>query len=202
MNMPRVQWGSDGFASVSGWALCHSVIQATGEFFRSEDSWIVYGTGLPAGAYLDEPPPYKEGMAIVRQDGAWAYVEDHRGKTVFNKTTRQAVVIDALGSISSSLTLLPPQSQFDVWDDVACSWVKDVIAEQAWFTQQAQYQRSSLLGEASIEIAALLDALDPEVISNPDDAVQTKLLEWKRYRADLAVIDCSVHPVQWPTKPV
>ncbi|MBC8674271.1 tail fiber assembly protein [Aeromonas hydrophila] len=29
-----------------------------------------------------------------------------------------------------------------------------------------------------------------------------KLLEWKKYRAELAVIDCTHHPVQWPAKPL
>ncbi|MBC8670792.1 tail fiber assembly protein [Aeromonas hydrophila] len=94
---------------------------------------------------------------------------------------------------------LPPSSRFDVWNE---AWVKDEQAELDWLTQQATYMRSALLGEASNEIAALLDALDPEVISAPSDAVQSKLLEWKKYRAELAVIDCTHHPVQWPAKPL
>lgn len=202
MNEPRVVWGEDGFASESGWAFAHCINQSTGELLYSQDVWVVVGTGLPAGAFLDTPPQGEQGKAIVRQNGAWLLVDDLRGITAYNKQTKQAEVINVLGPLSSELTLIAPLSQFDVWNEESGGWVKDLHAEQDWLTQQATYQRSSLLGEASNEIAALLDALDPEVISDPDDAVQSKLLLWKKYRAELAVIDCTSHPVQWPVKPV
>lgn len=197
---PRVEWGPDGFASASGWALAHCANELH-EYFSSQDVWISVGTGLPASSYLDPPPPAKPGMAIVRAFGAWTLVDDLRGNTAFNKQTRQAVFISELGPLAPELTLVRPESQFDTWDEKTGSWVKDNQAECEWLTQQATYHRSYLLNEASNEITALLDALDPAVISDPDDAVQTKLLEWKQYRASLAVIDCTVHPVQWPVKP-
>ncbi|WP_270803875.1 MULTISPECIES: tail fiber assembly protein [unclassified Aeromonas] len=202
MNEPRVVWGEDGFASESGWAFAHCINQSTGELFYSQDVWVVVGTGLPAGAFLDSPPQAEDGKAIVRQNGAWAFVDDLRGTTAYNKQTKQSEVITMLGSLPSELTIISPKSQFDVWSEEYGSWVKDNQAELDWLTQQATYMRSALLGEASNEISALLDALDPAVISDPSDAVQAKLLEWKQYRAALAVIDCSVHPVQWPAKPV
>ncbi|MDH0176380.1 tail fiber assembly protein [Aeromonas dhakensis] len=202
MNEPRVVWGEDGFASQSGWAFAYCINQSTGELLYSQDVWVVVGTGLPSGAFLDAPPQPEDGKAIVRQNGAWVLVDDWRGTTAYNKQTRQSEVISTLGPIPFELTIIAPTSQFDVWSEESGTWVKDAQAEQDWLTQQAIYQRSSLLGEASIEISALLDALDPAVISNPDDAVQSKLLEWKQYRASLAIIDCSVHPVQWPSKPV
>lgn len=202
MEEPRVVWGEDGFASVSGWAFAHCINQSTGELLYSQDVWVSVGTGLPAGAFLDTPPQPEYGKAIVRQNGAWALVDDLRGTTAYNKQTKQSEVISVLGPLPSELTLIAPTSQFDVWDEESGSWVKDAQAEQDWLTQQAIYQRSSLLGEASNEIAALLDALDPNVISDPYDAVQSKLLEWKQYRAALAVLDCSIHPVLWPAKPV
>lgn len=202
MKEPRVVWGEDGFASVSGWAFAHCINQSTGELLYSQDVWVSVGTGLPAGAFLDTPPQPEDGKAIVRQNGAWALVDDLRGTTAYNKHTRQSEVISTLGPIPFELTIIAPTSQFDVWSEESGSWVKDAQAEQDWLTQQATYLRSSLLGEASNEIAALLDALDPNVISDPDDAVQSKLLEWKQYRAALAVIDCAAHPVQWPAKPV
>lgn len=201
-NEPRVIWGEDGFASESGWAFAHCINQSTGELLYSQDVWVSIGAGLPAGAFLDTPPQPEVGKAIVRQNGVWALVYDLRGSTAYNKQTKQSDVISALGPLPAELTFVPPTSQFDVWSEESGSWVKDAQAEQDWLTQQATYQRSALLGEASNEISALLDALDPEVISDPDDAVQAKLLEWKKYRADLAVIDCTTHPVQWPVKPV
>lgn len=202
MNEPRVVWGEDGFASQSGWAFSHCINQSTGELLCSQDVWVVAGTGLPAGAFLDSPPHPEDGKAIVRQNGAWLLVDDLRGTTAYNKQTKQSEVISSLGPLPFELTLTAPTSQFDVWSEDSDAWVKDVQAEQDWLTQQAVYQRSLLLGEAGHEIAALLDALDPDVISDPADSVQAKLLEWKQYRAALAVIDCTVHPVQWPAKPV
>lgn len=202
MNEPRVVWGEDGFAAESGWAFAHSINQSTGELLYSQDVWVVVGTGLPAGAFLDPPPDREDGKAIVRQNGAWVLVEDLRGTTAYNKQTKQSEVISSLGPLPIELTLIAPTSQFDVWSEESDAWVKDAQAEQDWLTQQAIYQRSSLLAKASNEISALLDALDPDVISDPDDTVQVKLLEWKQYRAALAVIDCAVHPVQWPAKPV
>lgn len=202
MNQPRVIWGKDSFASESGWAFAHCINQLTGELFYSQDVWVVVGTGLPAGSFLDTPPQPEDGKAIVRQNGAWALIDDLRGTTAYNKQTKQSEVIGDLGPLPSELTLIAPTSQFDVWSEDSGSWVKDAQAEQDWLTQQATYQRSALLGEASNEIAALLDALDPDVISDPSDSVQAKLLEWKQYRAALAVIDCTIHPVQWPAKPV
>ena len=201
MNETRVVWGEDGFASESGWAFAHCINQISGELLYSHDVWVVVGTGLPAGAFLDSPPHHEDGKAIVRHNDAWVLVEDLRGTVAYNKQTRQSEVINALGALPEQLTLLAPQSQFDEWDDTVNAWIKNVNAEQEWLTMQAQSQRTSLLGEASVEIAALLDALDPAIISNPDDQVQAKLMEWKTYRAVLAVIDCSVHPVNWPQKP-
>lgn len=202
MNEPRAEWGPDGFASSDGWALAHCINQLTTEYIGSWDVWVSVGTSLPAGAFLDPPPSPESGKAIVRQYGVWSLVDDLRGTTAYNKQSRQSEIITFLGQLPDQLTLLPPQSQFDVWSDTLGSWVKDSQAEQNWLTQQAQAYRSALLGEASIEIAALVDALDPSIISNPDDQVQVKLLKWKQYRAELAVIDLSEHPVQWPSKPI
>lgn len=202
MNEPRVVWGEDGFASESGWAFAHYINQSTGELLYSQDVWVSVGTGLPAGAFLDPSPQAQDGKAIVRQNGVWVLVDDLRGSTAYNKQTKQSEIIGVLGPLSSELTLISPASQFDVWNEEVGCWVKDAQLEQSWLTQQATLQRSSLLGEASNEISALLDALDPDVISDPDDVVQARLLEWKQYRAALAVIDCTIHPVQWPAKPV
>lgn len=201
MNEPRVVFGEDGFASISGWAFAHCVNQSNGELLYSQDVWVSVGTGIPAGAFLDSPPPHEDGKAIVRQNGGWCLVDDLRGTTAYNKQTKQSEVIGTLGPLPSELTLIAPSSQFDVWSEEPSCWFVDSQAEQDWLTQQAIGQRSYLLGEAGNEISALLDALDPDVISDPDDSVQAKLLEWKQYRAALAVIDCTIHPVQWPSKP-
>lgn len=201
MNEPRIVWGENGFASESGWAFAHIVNQSTGELLYSQDVWVSVGTGLPAGAFLEPPPSEEDGKAIVRQNGEWVLVDDLRGTTAYNKQTKQEEVITSLGSLPSELTLIAPTSRFDVWNEEAGIWVKDEKAEQEWMTNQATYRRASLLGEASNEIAALIDALDPEIISDHDDNNQVRLISWRVYRANLASVDCTSHPVQWPEKP-
>lgn len=202
MDERRVIWGDDGFASKSGWAFAHLTDTSTGELISSDDVWVVVGTGLPAGAFLDNPPLPEDGKAIVRNDnGEWRLVDDFRGSTAYNKHTKNCEVVSELGALSSDLTLLTPESHFDVWSDESGTWVKDEQAEQEFLTQQASYIRTNLLGEASNEIAALQDAIDPDITSTPSDSAHDKLIKWKKYRAALAVIDCSYHPVMWPEKP-
>lgn len=204
MNEPRVTWGVDGFAFASGWELVYVASPQTGEYLTSQEVWVSIGTGLSAGAYLDEPMMAEPGKAIVRQDGAWELVDDHRGQTAYNKQTRQDVVIDTLGPLPSALTLFPPSSQFDVWDEQQRAWVKDDAQENAWLIQQALLQRQYLMSEASQEIAVLVDALDPAIISDPSDDDQVKLIAWKAYRVELSKIDQQpTYPdaINWPTKP-
>jgi len=204
VNEPRVNWGSDGFASDSGWELVYVASAQTGQYLTSQEVWISVGTGLPAGAYLDEPMPPEQGKAIVRDSGGWVLVDDYRGKTAYNKQTRQPVVIDALGGLPITLTLIPPASPFDVWNDQAQAWVKDEAQEDAWQIQQAQVQRHALMSEASQEIAVLVDALDPTIIGDPSDDDQVKLIAWKTYRVELSKIDQQPgYPdtINWPAKP-
>jgi len=204
MNQPRVTWGGDGFAASSGWELVYVASPQTGEYLTSQEVWMSIGTGLSAGAYLDEPMMAEPGKAIVRQDGAWELVDDHRGQTAYNKQTRQDVVIDTLGPLPSALTLIPPSSQFDVWDEQQGAWVKDDAQEDTWLIQQALSQRQYLMSEASQEIAVLVDALDPAIISDPSDDDQVKLIAWKLYRVELSKIDQqSGYPrtINWPIAP-
>lgn len=204
MNEPRVTWGEDGFAASSGWATVYTAHPVTNEYLSINEDWISIGTGLSAGGYLDEPPAAQPSKAIVRQNGAWVLVDDYRGQTAYSKQTRQSVIIDTLGELSSALTLIPPSSQFDIWDEQQPAWIKDEAAEDAWLTQQAQYRRQTLMGEASQEIAVLVDALDPAIIDNPSDEDQVKLLTWKTYRVELSKIDQQPsYPdtINWPAKP-
>ena len=201
MNEPRVVWGEDDFAAVSGWVFAHCINQNTGELMCSQDVWVSAGTGLPAGAFLDAPPQHESGKAIVRNNGSWELVDDLRGATAYNKHTKQHVIIIEIGELPCELTLVAPSSSFDVWSEESAAWVKDEHAEHEFLTEQASSKRSLLLGEAGNEISALIDALDPDVTSEPDESSKSKLLEWKKYRAALAVIDCSSHPVKWPERP-
>lgn len=198
MNEQRVVWGEDGFASVSGWAFAHCINQSTGELLYSQDVWVVVGTGLPAGAFLDAPPQPEGGKAIVRQNGAWELVDDHRGQTAYDKQTRAKTVIAEIGELPATMTMLEPLSQFDVWDEPADAWVKDVAAEQQSLAAQAKQQKDALLAEATSMIAPLQDAVDMGIATTEEEVA---LLDWKRYRVELSRVDVAKHPVTWPVSP-
>lgn len=195
---PRVTWGDDGFASSAGWASVYTTIPLTGEYVSPQEAWVSIGTGLPAGAYLDEPMPPEQGKAIVRQGGTWALVDDHRGQTAYDKQTGTKTVIAEIGELPATLTMLPPQSQFDVWDEPAGAWVKDVAAEQQSLTAQAKQQKTALLAEATSMFAPLQDAVDMGMATPEEEAA---LLDWKRYRVELSRVDVAKRPVTWPVSP-
>lgn len=198
MNEPRVVWGKDGFASSSGWGLVYIASPQAGEYLGSQDVWISVGTGLPAGAYRDQPMMAELGKAIVRQDGAWELVDDHRGQTAYDKQTRAKTVIAEIGELPATMTMLEPLSQFDVWDEPADAWVKDVAAEQQSLAAQAKQQKAALLAEATSMIAPLQDAVDMGIATTEDEVA---LLDWKRYRVELSRVDVAKHPVTWPVSP-
>lgn len=205
MDEPQVIWGEDGFASSSGWVTVYTTQPATSEYLSTQGVWVSIGTGLPAGSYLDKPMQPEQGKAIVRSENGWVLVDDYRGKTAYNKQTRQLVVIDTLGAFPVTLTLISPTSPFDVWNEQAQAWVKDEVQEDTWLILQAQAQRQVLMGEASQEIAVLVDALDPTIIDDPSDDDQVKLIAWKTYRVELSKIDQQPgYPdtINWPTKPL
>ncbi len=204
MNEPIVVWGEDGFASSSGWATVFAANPITGEYLSQQQVWVSVGTGLPAGAYLDEPDQTAPGKAIVRSQTGWESVDDFRGQTAYDKRTRQPVIIKELGELPLALTLTPPSSPFDVWDADLLRWVKDLEQEDAVQAQQAQQQRQALMSEASQEIAVLTDALDPNVISEPSANDQVKLIAWKAYRVALSKVDQQAgypHTITWPPRP-
>lgn len=125
-------------------------------------------------------------------------VDDYRGQTAHIKQTGARTVIAEIGELPATLTMLAPQSQFDVWDEPAGAWVKDVAAEQQSLTTQAKQQKTALLAEATSMIATLQDAVDMGMATQEEE---TALLDWKRYRVTLTRIDVTVQPINWPTSP-
>lgn len=190
----QVVWGEDGFASECGWAQAHCVDTRTGEYIGVQCSWVTVGTGLPAGAYKDEPPAHKDGYAIVRDDAEWAYVEDHRGSAVYDTATRQSGEITTLGPLQEGVTLLAPTSPYDVWDGVA--WKHDDDIAQADVLTKAKAEQSQRLSVAAQQIAIL----KPAVEGGYAKPAHSKLLEdWLRYQYELILV-----PEQsgWPENPV
>lgn len=198
ISQPRVTWGEDGFAQTEGWALAYCANVADAEYIGEQDVWVSVGTGLPAGAYLDEPPAPEQDKAIVRQSDGWARVADYRGQTAYSKVNRAQQQITTPGKLPETLTLLAPSSQFDVWDEALAAWVTDVAAENAWNLEQATSQRNLLLAEANQQIAVLADAVDLGMATEPEQAAYTA---WRQYRVQLSRLDLTQPPIPWPPKP-
>jgi len=197
-NEPRVTWDDNGWAVSDGWELAHCTNTVTGEYTETCDVWVSAGTGLPAGAYLEVPPAPEPGMAIVRTGEGWSRQVDHRGEMAYHKQTKAQTVITEIGDLPATLTLLAPQSQFDVWDELPAAWVKDATAEQLSMTTQAKQQKAALMFEAASMISTLQDAVD---IGMATPAEEAALLDWKRYRVTLTRLDVAVHPISWPAPP-
>lgn len=198
MNEPRVTWGQDGWAETEGWAQAYWANTENSECMGQMDVWVSAGTGLPAGAFLDEPPAPQPGKAILRHGDAWALVEDHRGQTAYDKKDCRPVAVTEPGELPSELTLLQPGSAFDVWDEEHDVWVMDIEAEQTWQLQQAEAQRNMLMGEANQQIAILTDAVELGM-ATPEE--QAAYAAWRQYRVQLSRLDLTQQPIEWPPKP-
>ncbi|MFP2768337.1 DUF4376 domain-containing protein [Oceanisphaera sp. KMM 10153] len=90
----------------------------TGEYLGSgkadldplqHDNWLV-----PAFATNSTPPAVTDNHAPVYANGTWSLIEDHRGKTVYDKQTRQQQDVTELGPLADSVTELAPGHD-DVW---------------------------------------------------------------------------------------
>lgn len=127
----------------------------TKEFLEDLEINEAYGTNLPFTTTV-KPLTKKDGFAICFNDTKWEYVEDNRGKTVYNKETNQESKIDYLGKIKDDVTTLKPE-QFDKWDYETNQWVLDSNSKKAYEQAQFRLERNQLLIEADIEINKLED---------------------------------------------
>ena len=105
--MEQVQFDTNGFALSSGFLLVHNTDE-NGVYTHTNEQFISVGCGLAANTYLEPPLDPKDGFAVVCADNGWQYVEDHRGATYYDKTTKEEVVISELGEIPDNLTALKP----------------------------------------------------------------------------------------------
>ncbi len=198
MNEPSVTWDQAGFAQTNGWVLAHCTDAQSEEYIGEQDVWVSVGTGLPAGAFLDAPPPPQPDKAIVRRTAGWALVADYRGQTAYSKANRAQKQVTAPGDLPDTLTLLVPSSQFDVWDEALTVWVTDVAVESTWNLEQATAQRIALLAEANQQNSVLADAVELGIATEEEQAAYTA---WRQYRVQLSRLDLAKPPIPWPPKP-
>ncbi|EET5326201.1 tail fiber assembly protein, partial [Escherichia coli] len=157
----------------------YNLLAGTNEFIGEGDAYIPPHTGLPANSTYIAPPDIPAGFVAVfnSDEASWHLVEDHRGKTVYDVASGDALFISELGSLPENVTWLSPEGEFQKWNGTA--WVKDTEAEKLFRIREAEETKNSLMQVASEHIAPLQDAVDLEIATEKE----TLLLEaWKKYR--------------------
>ena len=178
----------------------YNLLAGTNEFIGEGDAYIPPHTGLPANSTDIAPPDIPAGFVAVfnSDESSWHLVEDHRGKTVYDVASGDALFISELGPLPENVTWLSPEGEFQKWNGTA--WVKDTEAEKLFRIREAEETKNNLMQVASEHIAPLQDAADLEIATEKE----TSLLEaWKKYRVLLNRVDTSTAPdIEWPTNPV
>ncbi|MFW2606257.1 hypothetical protein [Aliarcobacter butzleri] len=100
----------------------------TKEFIQELEINEAYGTNLPFTTTI-KPLTKKEGFVVCFNGTKWEYVEDFRNTVVYNKETKQELIIDYLGKIKDDVTISKPE-QFDKWDYKTNSWVCDEVEKE------------------------------------------------------------------------
>ncbi|MDT7128074.1 tail fiber assembly protein [Citrobacter braakii] len=174
----------------------YNLSASTNEFIGQGDGYIPANTGLPAFSTDIVPPSAPEGfIAVFNSDSnKWSLVEDHRGKTVYDILTGEAITINQLGKLPDDVVSVAPEGHFVKWDGK--KWVHDTEAEKMALITQATQQKESLLALAASKIAPLQDAVDLDIAT---DEEQKQLLAWKKYRVLINRLDTS--KPEWPTPP-
>ncbi|HDP1397509.1 TPA: tail fiber assembly protein [Escherichia coli] len=188
----------------------YNLLAGTNEFIGEGDAYIPPHTGLPANSTDIAPPDIPAGFVAVfnSDEASWHLVEDHRGKTVYDVASGDALFISELGPLPENVTWLSPGGEYQKWNGTA--WVKDTEAEKLFRIREAEAEKlfrireaeetkNSLMQIASEHIAPLQDAVDLEIATEEE----TLLLEaWKKYRVLLNRVDTSTAPdIEWPALP-
>ncbi len=178
----------------------YNLLAGTNEFIGEGDAYIPPHTGLPANSTDIAPPDIPAGFVAVfnSDESSWHLVEDHRGKTVYDVASGDALFISELGSLPENVTWLSPEGEFQKWNGTA--WVKDTEAEKLFRIREVEETKNSLMQVASEHIAPLQDAVDLEIATEEE----TLLLEaWKKYRVLLNRVDTSTaQDIEWPVAPI
>ncbi|AYZ38477.1 tail fiber assembly protein [Escherichia coli] len=174
----------------------YNLLVGTNEFIGEGDAYIPPHTGLPANSTDIAPPDIPAGFVAVfnSDEASWHLVEDHRGKTVYDVVSGDALFISELGPLPENVTWLSPAGEYQRWDGV--SWVKDEEAEKLFRIREAEEKKARLIQEATDNIAILQDAVNLEIATNEEIS---QLNSWRKYRVLVSRIDTSTAPdIVWP----
>lgn len=146
----------------------YNLLAGTNEFIGEGDAYIPPYTGLPANSTDIAPPEIPAGFVAVfnSENESWNIVEDHRGKTVYDVASGDALFISEPGPLPENVTWLSPAGEYQKWDGV--SWVKDEEAEKLFRIREAEEKKARLIQEATDNIAILQDAVNLEIATNEE----------------------------------
>lgn len=127
---------------------------------------------MPPNSTLLVPPEPREGYAIVMRKGAWEYIRDLRGKTIYNKATKETVYVKTLDDIDyDKYTETAPTTETCVWKD------------NAWFDPKAEIRAQ--ISEVKGNIAKLKDLLLTAMLANNEDVIAELKQEYSEETAKL-----------------
>lgn len=141
---------------------------------------------IPANATDVAAPATGADQIAVFNGTTWTTEEDHRGKTVYNTTTKEESKVEAIGAIDAAVTELVP-GDFDEWSGSA--WVKN----NALHWDVLRFERDAKL--AACDYTQLPDAALPGASTAG---------QWVTYRTalrDLPTTYPNPDTVVWPTEP-
>ncbi len=94
----------------------YNLLAGTNEFIGEGDAYIPPHTGLPANSTDIAPPDIPAGFVAVfnSDESSWHLVEDHRGKTVYDVASGDALFISELGSLPENVTVIPGRGVSEV----------------------------------------------------------------------------------------
>ncbi|EHX6422728.1 tail fiber assembly protein [Salmonella enterica] len=197
--MTQAKLNSEFIATVAGDITIFNYDGETREYLSSSVEYLAVGVGLPANSCTDAPGESKQGFAVCRTADftAWEYVADHRGETVYNIETGEAVIISLPGNYPEDTTTLAPATLYDTWN--GSEWVTDTEAQHAADVKAAEQQKAALLLEAQVTISLWQTELQLGIISDEDKA---SLIAWMNYIKAVQAVDTSKAPeIIWPDKP-
>ncbi len=153
----------------------YNLLAGTNEFIGEGDAYIPPHTGLPANSTDIAPPDIPAGFVAVfnSDEASWHLVEDHRGKTVYDVASGDALFISELGPLPEKM--LPVVAGRGVSEVERHSTGKDTEAEKLP-DPGGRRNKNSLMQVASEHIAPLQDAVDLEIATEEENS----LLEARR----------------------
>lgn len=78
----------------------------TQEFIGESNVYIAPNTGLPNYCTLTPPPQKIAGFTSIWSINKWELIEDHRGQTVYNKVDGSQIIINKLGQLPETVTII------------------------------------------------------------------------------------------------